>query len=236
MIDNKSIDYSIKEYIQSGEYFVDARKWYNFKYVSPVAQRSQIFMICCIFLIGFVSLPYSLYSIFPLSKQVRYSIKSNEIYQTGANIIPANSFPHSPLQSIADIMVKNYVVQRESYNYDELKKQFIFLQNHSTRVVFRQFVNFMNIDNRDSPIMRYQKTIKRSVNISSVDYDGEGGCAVIFNSIAKNDNGDIVENILWQAVLNFQIDEINLNLPHDSRFNFTITNYRLKLLKNQLEK
>jgi type IV secretion system protein VirB8 len=235
MTDRNSIN-SIQEYIQSGEYFIDARKWYNFKYIHPVAQRSQILVICSIFFIGFLTLPYSVYSIFPLTKQVRYSIKSDDVFRTSANIIPANYIQNAPLQSIADIMVRNYVTQRESYSYDALKKQFTFLQNNSTRVIFRQFVNFMNIDNPSSPVMRYQKTIKRSVSISSVTYSDDGGCTVTFISTAKSDRGDIVENMIWQALLNFEIDGINLNLPQDSRFNFTVTNYRLKLLKNQLEK
>jgi len=227
---------SIQEYIKSGEYFVDARKWYSFKYVQPITQRSFLAIACFIFFISFAILLYSVYSLFPIKRQVRYSIKSDDVFQTSANIIPADYIQNDPLKSIADIMLRNYIIQRENYSYDALKKQFTFIQNNSTRVIFRRFFNFMNIDNPLSPVMRYQRSIKRSVNILSVTYLNDEECVVVFESVAKSNNGEILENMLWQASLNFEIDDINLNLLQDSRFNFAITSYRLKLLNNKLTK
>ncbi len=40
---------AIQEYIKSGEYFIDARKWYNFKYILPLSHRSLLLLICTIF-------------------------------------------------------------------------------------------------------------------------------------------------------------------------------------------
>jgi len=232
----RNVTQSIQEYIKSGEYFIDARKWYNFKYITPSAQRSLLLITCFVFFITFLVLLYTMYSLLPIIKQVRYSIKSANTFQTNANIIAADYIQNDPLKSIADIMLKNYIVQRESYNYDSLRTQFTFIQNNSTRVIFRQFFNLMNIDNPLSPVMRYQKSIKRSIEILNAEYLNYDECVVTFKSVAKSNNGDIVENMLWEASLNFEIDKINLNLPEDSRFNFAVTNYRLKLLKNKLEK
>jgi len=226
---------SVQEYIKSGEYFVDARKWYNSKYIYPLTQRSCLLIVCSIFCVVLLLLVYTIYSLFPIIRQVRYSIKSDNIFQTTANILRANQTQNDPLKSIADIMVRNYVVQRESYNYDTLKQQFTFMQNNSTRVIFRKFFNFMNVDNSLSPVMRYQKSFRRSINILSATYPTEDQCILTFTSTAKSNSGEIIENIVWQVSLDFEIDRINLNLPMDSRFNFAVTNYKLKMIENKLE-
>ena len=134
---------SIQEYIKSGEYFIDARKWYNLKYLYPV------FMLLDIF---------------------------------------------------------SYL-----------------------------FYNFMNIDNQLSPIMLYQKTFKRFINILSTTYNKDEEVVVKFESLAKNINEEIIENMVWQATIGFDIDQINLNLAINSKFNFVVTSYKLKLLENKLE-
>lgn len=226
---------SVQEYIKSGDYFKDARKWYNFKYIYPLSQRSFLLIICVFLSIILVGLVINVYRLFPIINQVRYSLKAIS-YQSSANIIKADFIKSNPLASIADIIVKNYLTHREEYDYDNLKQQFIFIQNNSTRIVFRKFFNFMNIDNPSSPVMRYQKYIRRSINIISTNYTQQDEAVITFNSIAKNTGGEISEDMIWQATINFEIDDLNLNQSPDSRFNFAVTNYRLKLLQDKMSK
>lgn len=225
----------IEEYIKSGEYFADARTWYNFKYLNPLPQKSFLLIVCSVLLIISVIVGLNLRSLFPIVKQIRYSL-STDSYQSSANIIKANVISKDPLASIADIMVKNYLIRREEYDYDRLKDQFIFIQNNSTRIVFRKFFNFMDIDNPNSPVMLYQKYTRRSVKILSVSYPKQDEAIITFSTLAKTSGGEIFENMLWQATINFEIDKINLSLPSDTRFNFVVTNYRLKLLEDKINK
>ncbi|RYE05780.1 MAG: virB8 family protein [Rickettsiaceae bacterium] len=226
---------SQQEYIKSGKYFKDAREWYSFKYLHPLSQRSFLLLICLIYLLLLLGAAYSLNNILPLINQVRYSL-STVSYQSSANIIKADSLGNNALASIADVLVRDYIKVRESYNYDDLRKQFTYIQNSSTRIVFRKFSSYMNMDNPDSPVTRYQKYIKKSVNILSVHYPSDRTAEITFNSIAKNNSGDMFENMIWQATIDFEIDDINLNLLPNSRFNFVVTNYRLKTIKDKLSK
>ena len=134
---------AVQEYIKSGEYFKDARKWYNFKYIYPLSQRSFLLIICTLLSAVLIGLILNIKDLFPIINQVRYSL-STVSDQSSANIIKADSIKHDPRASIADIMIKNYLVHREIYDYDNLKDQFIFIQNNSTRIVFRKFYNYMN--------------------------------------------------------------------------------------------
>ena len=227
---------SIQEYIKSGEYFIDARKWYNYKYLSPITQRTLLAIFCCLMLTPLFTTILNIKSLLPLVRQIRYSILTKESETIGgATIIHANQIKNNPLGSISNLMVKNYVIKKEEYDYNKLKQQFSFIQNNSTRVVFRKFYNYMNIDNQSSPIMIYQKAFKRYINILSTTYNKEDEIVVQFESTAKNISENVMENKIWRATVNFEIDPINLSLPNNSTFNFAVTNYKAELLEDKLK-
>ncbi|MDR0774213.1 MULTISPECIES: VirB8/TrbF family protein [unclassified Candidatus Tisiphia] len=225
---------SVQEYIKSGEYFVDAKRWYNFEYIYPLVHRTFLLIFSVVLFVLFLSVVINFETLLPVKRQVRYAISAKSL--KSATITNANHIKHNAINSIADIMIRNYVIHRESYDYDLLRPQYIFMQNNSTRIIFRQFANFMNIDNPLSPVMRYQKSLKRSVNISSVVYHKNNKAEVTFTSLAKNASNDILENMVWQATINFEIDAINIHLPPNSRFNFAVTGYKLKLIEDKSKK
>lgn len=223
---------SVQEYIKSGEYFIDARKWYNHKYIFPIIQRSLLSLFTIVFLILLSLVLININSVLPIVKQIRYAIASNS-FQSSAIINHASKKNTTPLKSIADIMIRNYVAHRESYTYEHLKNQFMFVQNNSTRIIFKQFANYNSIDNPESPIMRYLDKHKRGIEIISVTYDRDDEAVVKFQSIAQNNLAEISEKMIWQANIGFQIDPISQNLPAGSKFNFAVTNYKIKLLEDK---
>lgn len=227
---------SLKEYIETGEYFTDARHWYKYKYIHPFSQRSFIFILSVIICVLFIGVVINIDSLFPSVIQVKYSISATTSANKTAQIIRANQIKNDPQSSVTDILIKNYVLSREKYSYSDLKKQFIFVKNNSTRIVFRRFYNFMNIDNPSSPVLKYQKNTKRTAKIISTSYPGKTKAVVKFNSIVQNSAGEIAEDIVWQATIDYEIDKINPNLPSGSRFNFTVTDYQLKLIKDRSQK
>ena len=227
---------SLKEYIETGEYFTDARHWYKYKYIHPFSQRSFIFILSVIICVLFVEVVININSLFPSVIQVKYSISATTSANKTAQIIRANQIKNDPQSSVTDILIKNYVLSREKYSYSDLKKQFIFVKNNSTRIVFRRFYNFMNIDNPSSPVLKYQKNTKRTAKIISTSYPSKTKAVVKFNSIVQNSAGEITEDIVWQATIDYEIDKINPNLPSGSRFNFTVTDYQLKLIKDRSQK
>lgn len=227
---------SLREYIKSGDYYTDARHWYKYKYIHPFSQRSFILMLSVIICVLFLGILVNINSLFPSVIQVKYAINADSSSNKTAQILRANKIDNDPLASVADIIIKNYVIKRESYNYDDLKKQFIFIKNNSTRIVFRRFYNFMNIDNPSSPVMLYQKYIQRIPKIISTTYLTQSKVIVKFSSRAQNSAGENVENMVWQATIDYEIDKINPNLSNGTRFNFTVTDYQLKLIEDKRSK
>lgn len=235
-LESVHVNQSLKEYVDSGEYFSDAIKWYNYKYLYPFSQRSFVFIISAIACIIFLGIILNLKNLFPIVTQVKYYTKADTITDKTAQIIRADSIPDNPLASIADILLRDYVIQREKYNYDLLKNQFVYVKNNSTRIVFKHFYNYMNIDNPSSPVLRYQKDIKRNAEIISSEFITNTKAKIKFSSLAKNISGEVVEDMTWSAEIDYEIDPINTNAPSESRFNFTVTNYQLKLLEDKKKK
>lgn len=224
---------SIKELIESGKYYADAKSWYRYKYIQPISQRSYVLLFSSVAIVVFLGIVVNIRGLLPLTVQIKYLINAEASANKTAQILRANQIKGASATSVADILVKNYILKRESYKYEDLKSQFIFVKNNSTRIVFRKFYNFMNIDNPASPVMTYQKSIKRTPKIISTQHPSRNKVIVKFNTTAQDTYGAQIENIVWQATIGYEMDDINPNLPNNTRFNFTITDYQLTMLKNK---
>lgn len=227
---------AVQDYIKSGEYFIDARKWYNTKYLVPFSQRSIIYIICASFAVIVTIIAATFMSSLPTIVKVRYMLLVQNSYNTSANIIRADYVLNNPLSSIADIMTQDYVKRREQYVYDALQEQFTFIQSNSSKLMYKKFYNAMNIDNVDSPILKYRTDVTRTIKILSSRLLDDNKIVVKFESLAKTVSGDIVENKIWDANVSFDIDNIDIEAQVNSRFNFTVTNYRVKELANKHNK
>lgn len=222
----------LDDYIKSGEYFLDAKKWYFFKYIAPFSQRSYSLILAIAVCICVCGLSLNIYSLFPSVIQVKYSISANASMNKTAQIIRAGQVENDPLASIVDVLIRNYVMQRESYDYDKLKKQFVFLKNNSTRIAFRRFYNYMNIDNPSSPVLKYQKNAKRNIKILESKYPAKSKAIVQFSAIANSINNENLEDSVWEVTIDYEVDDINTSMPSGSRFNFTVVEYQLKQIKD----
>ena len=100
---------SLKEYIETGEYFTDARHWYKYKYIHPFSQRSFIFILSVIICVLFIGVVINIDSLFPSVIQVKYSISATTSANKTAQIIRANQIKNDPQSSVTDILIKNYV-------------------------------------------------------------------------------------------------------------------------------
>jgi type IV secretion system protein VirB8 len=216
-------------------YFQKALIWYNQKYLLPLTHRSYTI---CIFLIVAILLSIVFIQtsrLFPIATTMKYAVNfNNPEVNKEISINPANRYHLDPLNSIAKILIENYVTQREKYNYSELKKQIIFVNTNSTRSVFDQYYNFIKIENQLSPVLRYQDQIKVSTKILITLFNSNSPTTVQFRTIAHDQtNNKIIEQMLWQANIDFKIDPVILNQPNGTKFNFLVTGYKVKLIKDE---
>lgn len=214
------------------EYYKDGILWYYTVYIEPLRERSVVFTIAVFMWLVALVAATSTYSMLPLKRQIEYGSFTDDVFKKRAKIIKASSY-NDPLSSIAKILVEHYVYKRESYNYDTLKSQLLYLKNHSSSLIFKKFYNYISLDNPQSPVLKYQRDISRNVNIVSTKlHPEEKAFTITFYTTAIHE-GKIVERIMWEANLNYEIDQIDLKAKHGTPFKFVITNYKLKLLSKE---
>jgi type IV secretion system protein VirB8 len=223
---------SLKQLIESGEYFEEAKRWYKTSYIHPFSQRSFLLIISVISLVVFFSILVNIYNLFPMKREVQYIINSADLTDKSVKIYKATYDERDVQLSITNILVNKYIIAREKYNYQDLKKQFTYVKNNSTRVVFQRFLSFMNIDNSESLILKYQKNVNRDVTIVASSYPDQNSAIVTIHTVAKDITGKKYEDKLWQIKLQFDIDQVDIDVASGQKFNFTVTNYETIMLKD----
>ena len=228
----------LKEYISTGNYFDDARRWYIYKYLSPVTHRVWSFYTLLVLILMIVTLALNIKRLLPIQQTVSYGIaaESNNVSEEeNARIVHMDNTQAdiTPAKFIASSLIKSYIINRESYDYDKLAKQFLHIRNSSDRIVFKRFYDYMNIDNPDSPVIRYQKYAKRSIVINDIKFLSSNDVVVMFKSSATDENGKMFENLSWTAHIAFDIDDMKNKLASGSKFNFTVTDYKLRILEEK---
>ncbi len=223
---------SLKQLIESGEYFEEAKRWYKTSYIHPFSQRSFLLIISVISLVVFFSILVNIYNLFPMKREVQYIINSADLTDKSVKIYKATYDERDAQLSITNILVNKYIIAREKYNYQDLKKQFTYVKNNSTRVIFQRFLSFMNIDNPESLILKYQKNINRDVTIVTSSYPDQNNAIVTIHTVAKDTAGKKYEDKLWQIKVQFDIDQVDLDVASGQKFNFTVTNYETIMLQD----
>jgi type IV secretion system protein VirB8 len=219
----------MQEMIKTGEYYKEAIKWYNSIFILPITLRSVLAILIFIFAMLSTTLLLNVVSILPLSKQLKYKIDISDDAQMKANITAINSTDSSLQETIARILINDYVVNRETYDYAKLLQQYEYVRNTSSSTEYQNFENSMSLDNLNSLILKYQKTTQRNIQISSITF--QGGYAVInFIATASDNNGSILENASWKVILQYDID--NLTTSSTGDFNFLVTSYKTEMLQD----
>lgn len=222
----------IQQYIKSGEYFDDSRYFFHRKYLSPFTESAYVFAILIISIPLMFVLIYRIYFSFPLQERIFYAVYVNDVFGKTSRIL--NASKDSPKLSVAYFLIKNYVINREKYEYNLIEDQAEYVRNNSTRLVFRRFQNFMNLENPNSPVLRYQKSGFREIKIKNITFQDANTATVFFSSKAIDTLADeVFEDMDWKAEISFESDPITKDYKPKARYGFIITQYKLHLIQNR---
>jgi type IV secretion system protein VirB8 len=225
---------SVTDYVKSGEYYRDARNWYHKKYLFPIFEWSLLVIVILFTLFICGGLAFNVYYLFPLKIQREYLTYLDEGLDKAPVILKANS-QKTELESITALLIKNYVKQREKYNYDNIKQQLLYIKNNSTKLLFKEFYEGLSLTNPNSLILKFKKDAKRTILPKAVKFSNNNMVNVNFISKAENLRGELIEDAEWEAVISFESDKINPQATPGTRFGFIVTNYKVRLVKNNLE-
>ncbi len=224
---------SIKERIDSGLYYKEMLKFYNYSYINPFVERSFLYVLSFVLFILVLIISYRIYDILPLEREVRYVTTAKNTYRTKASITKADYYANNPESSIAKILVEKYLRKREEYDYDKIESRLKYVLGSSSKLEFRKYYNHINIDNTESPILKYKKEIKRYITITNTSLDVENSrFTIVFESRALNKNNEVIENNICQATIDYIMK--NMKIDDNSKNFFNVIDYKVKLIKQNV--
>lgn len=174
----------VKEEVSQGRFFKDAVDWYIFRYVSPICDRTVLFLgailSCVICYIVFKIVMMS----FPLVIRDPIIIKAKDQARYIPKLIPLK--PKSSMdnydpdvrnidEAIAKYLIKSYVINREEFDFskasiEDVNIKFSRIKNNSSSVEFRNFQNFYSEENPQSPIQNFGKNVFKNIEIYDFRY------------------------------------------------------------------
>ena len=219
----------IKKSVESGEYFEQAMSWYESQYLSYVAERSIFIAMSVVILVNLaivnmkiLSLPSTSHRI-PFIKYVENS--ADEIVRIRHLDSKKQESPQIP---VAKYLISKYIENYQSFNIKTAEEMTKYVQNQSSRKVYKKFQSYLNISNPESPILKYQMHTKRLIDIQTISiYNNKQlipeEAKVIFKATHYR-NGRKIGIDFWEANLSFALSDVNLVARRFAPLNFLITN------------
>lgn len=243
----------IKESVYDGSYFQDAREWYISRYVYPMCERTILFFMALIS--GFVA--YVMYitiiNALPIKQSVPIAIrpKNQALYFP----VIKNLRDSVDLQTVDESVIKYlaiaYLKKREEYNFRKLdikslNYRFDYIKNSSSIQEYKNFQDFLNKDNPDSPIIYFGYDFQRLVNVESVTFkrivddtwSDELRSALINQTptqldiryvIVKKVNSNTTSTEKYLTRINFKFSGIDVK--NKSNLSFIVTGYKTYKIK-----
>ncbi len=226
----------MNECLKEDKYYEGFKSWYMDVYFLPFVHRiilqgvfGVLFVLLLIFLISIMRNTQ-------LNKKVGYlSYVEEHSFLHELKMFKISDRGKNYTKIFDEIVVKNYVSQRERYQNEDVYDQLDFVQNTSTDSVFQEFYNYINTINDNSPVLRYSVFFVKEVYIKSITLSNPNQATLRIETLAFNQKGEIVEKIIWDVFLTYE-SEFRLFEEQGKNFNkteikFLVTDYLINIVE-----
>lgn len=252
--EQKEYNEFIKSSVSDGSYFKDARDWYIFRYVQPIWERTILFFANIV--AGFVTyiLIITIINALPMKEEKAIIIKSKDQSRYFPVMVPLRDSVdiRSIDEAVLKYLITNYVKKREGFdlrktNIDDLTLRMNYIKNNSSIQEYKNFQNFVDTKNPESPILYFGRDFQRVVEIESVEFPeqkrdniAEQAKYFVTSDVPQSANvrytitnkvnsvGTAPQRYLVR--INFKFSGVN-SKNTNSKLNFLITSYKIYKIK-----
>ena len=222
----------IAEKVRTGEYFREARGMYDTAIHDPMAERYMYVFITsvavCVLLIALIAVQ----GLYPLQSAVPLIYITHDFYEDIPHVKSVQTYKNEdPGEALLRFLVKNYVIVREEYDIATFDRDVNSVKSQSSDDVYKEFQQFIDPHNPESPITTYQRHSKRRISVLKTRRLPDG-MEVIFQ--ADVDSRTEVKRSHWRANLSFQYSGVELDEKTDkvTPMSFVVTEYKSKRLQD----
>ncbi|MBN8531336.1 MAG: hypothetical protein J0L97_05685 [Alphaproteobacteria bacterium] len=206
----------VAEMMRSGQYFPEARKWFDAKYHFVETERSWLIIIGSVAVLCIWLCVYAMQSFLPLKPVRIYPmlVENEAEYRLSIDEIAKDGEIRN--ESILRFLVQDYLTVRESYDAVKLDFAQRRIRALSSDQVFQTYQQAMYAGNPESPINLYGRVIARKVQLISFVYapSGEGYKAQVRFRATLRNKQDVPVDLrpsYWVANIAFRFTDIRVD-------------------------
>ena len=240
----------IRASVKDGTFFEDAFDWYIFRYVTPLCDRTWLFVVAFASSIITYTLVLMIINSLPIVSKVPVIIPAKDMAVYYPKITALNDSPDIKTieEPIIKYLVIKYLKDREEYDFskmntNDLNTKFEIIKNNSTSNEFKNFKSSISLNNKNSPIRDFGTNVSRKVEIESFSfkrnlsddflskaknfvYTQVPTQASIAYKLTINSNSGQVTQTRYVADISFKFSNIN-NKSLDNDLEFSVSDYKL---------
>jgi type IV secretory pathway component VirB8 len=219
MQDEKEADKALVERIESGEYYKQARLWYDQVYIAPISQRI-LFIVVALFAASFMFMAFvSVTNLLPISPHVPFVIHNDKPLELHPKMrrFKKPSEPADP--ALIRYYLETYIKQREGYNARRMLMSRAFVLQHSVPKVAQTYLQNISKSNPKSPVRLHGRfrdvlTDIRAIRfLPATDDKGARRVEIDFSTIVMANQQQ--QKTDWTATLAFEYTNLTMRNTYD---------------------
>jgi type IV secretion system protein VirB8 len=218
--------------IESGEYFSEAKKWYNTMFVYPL-KWSVIMRIIGIAMISItIIMAFNLYKLFPLVTKVQIVTDIKDTINFFPKLVVATDSNKTDRQFVIEALGAKYVISREGYEAETFKTNYLFLLKSSSKEIFDQYYKSITSKGDSSPLNLYvDKSVAKIKILSKESAVNANKVTIIFDKDIFSGYGEFQSSSRWKAEVEFYLSNYDFNESTNAKLDFIVTKYTVSEIK-----
>jgi len=224
---------SLKDSVETGQYFVEARTWYNNIFLFPIRHNAFLLGVSLSIVLVLIFVSYGLYNTFPLSQKVQIIVPLENTLQYSPKIKDISSPGRSNKEVVLEYLVQKYITARETYDPRTFKKNYYYVMRSTNKALFNNYYAKMSDNGPQGPSSLYKNGLRSKIEFISQVYDGNNNFITV-NFAKQNYNLITGTSSLQQftAKVQFAVSDYDFSESENARLSFIVTDYEITELKN----
>jgi|GEM_PF-974281 len=218
--------------LADGSYYAQAKCWYGELFHRPIAERSYYVIVILMAIINVFFAFDSLSGIFPLEKKVPFTVISENALEEvpSINRLTKDASENKNF-AVMRYLLKNYVINRESYDLGLYELRYRNIWSQSSESVFNAYKNQIDANNPYSNYHQLTNLAKKNITILEpviIEETPEGTHARItfVTSVISTVTMEEIAHGRMQADLTFQYEPFKVDQRLSTK-NYTALFFRL---------
>jgi len=219
--------------IESGEYFSEAKKWYNVMFIYPLKWSVLMRLIGIAMVVISIIMALELYKVFPLVNKVRIITHLNDTVNFFPKLVVATNSNKTNRQFVVEALVAKYVKSREAYDPDKFKTNYIFLLKNSSKEMFDEYYSNITSTGSTSPLNLYVDKYVAKIKILNKNALRDANKAtIIFKKDIFSVFGEFQSSSRWKADVEFYLSNYDFSKSVNTKLDFIVTKYTVSEIEN----